>query len=114
MSNYNQDPVIDKLNLYLQLNQRSMKLKPGYCHGFSLFWLYNMSINNEKWFYNTIKKIVLCEKKADFDLIQEDIEEFLAHIEWLQNSSDYVENANQLDVDKILGDSAQLIVILFI
>src|SRR5262245_43362738 len=102
MQIYNQDVVIDKLNHYLKLQKRSITLKKGYCHGFSLLWLYKMSIGEENWFYNTIKKITACRKKRDYDAIEMDIEKFIAHIEWLQNSEKYVPEINQLDIDKII------------
>ncbi|SRR5579885_810407 len=102
MPSYHQDVIISKLNRYLSIKHRNIKLKKGYCHGFTLLWLYKMSIGQEKWFYDTIKNIAACKSKADFDEIELDIEKFLSHIEWLQNSDKYVHNIHQLDLDKVL------------
>lgn len=100
MPAYNQDEVIDQVNQYLKSKRRKLKLEYGYCHGMTLLWLYKMSEGQEKWFYDLIKKIV-SHKKKDFDDIEMDIEKFLNHIEWLQNSSEYTQKIQQLDIDKI-------------
>lgn len=102
MPAYNQDEVIDQLNKYLKLKRRKLHLEYGYCHGFTLLWLYKMSEGQEQWFYDLIKKIV-SHKGKKFDDIELDIEKLLNHIEWLQNSSEYISQIQQLDIDKILG-----------
>lgn len=101
MPTCNQDEVIDKLNKYLKSRRRKLKLPYGYCHGFTLLWLYKMSEGQEKWFYDTIKKIV-AHKDKNFEDIEMDIEKFLNHIEWLQNSSKYIPAIRQLDVHQLL------------
>lgn len=102
MMKYHQSAVLAKLNTYLDLNKRPLQLNHGYCHGFSLLWLYEMSIHNEEWFYQTLQRIVECKTLDDFNAIEFHIEKLLAHIEWLQNSSDYLKNVNQLDIDQVL------------
>jgi len=102
MKNYNQHLIIEKLNQYLKLNNRSLSLKLGYCHGITLLWLYKMSSRQEDWFYKTIDEIINCNSKEDFDAIQIDVEKFIAHIEWLQNSDKYVTGINQLDIEKLI------------
>lgn len=98
----NQKTLIENLNLYLRLNQRSLVLRHGYCHGITLLWLYKISTNQESWFYETIKKICYCKTKKDFAAISNDIEKFLNHIEWLQNPEQYLTGINQNDIDKTL------------
>lgn len=98
----NQKTLIENLNLYLSLNQRSLVLKNGYCHGLTLLWLYKISTNQESWFYETLKKICYCKTKKDFEAISNDIEKFLNHIEWLQNPEKYLPGINQNDIDKTL------------
>lgn len=98
---YNQNVIVDKINAYLKSKQRELTIERGYCHGFSLLWLYKMSEEKEAWFYNTIKKIS-SHQSDDFDDIEMDIEKLLAHIEWLQNSNEYINSVQQEDVDKLL------------
>lgn len=102
MKMYHQHAVIEKLNLYLTLKKRSLQLKSGYCHGFTLLWLYSMSTHTEDWFYKTIKGIVDSESKKNFAAIELDIEKFIAHIEWFQHPNKYVDDINQLDVDQLM------------
>ena len=87
MKSFNLQTIIDKLNLYLDLNNRSMILHGGYCHGLILLWLYEMSIDNEQWFYRIVKKIAGSETAADFNEMESDIELFISHIEWLQTQA---------------------------
>ena len=96
---YHQTKIIDKINLYLKLNKRSLTLEHGYCHGLTLLWLYKMSKNQEKWFYDTIKLIVDTPQE-NFSEIEIDIEKFIAHIEWLQQPEKYVPKIRQMDIDK--------------
>lgn len=96
---YDQSAIIDKLNDYLKLNNRKLVLSHGYCHGLTLLWLYKMSEKKEKWFYETIKKIVDASKDKISE-IEMDIEKFLAHIEWLQQPEKYVPSIRQMDIDK--------------
>jgi hypothetical protein len=101
MTRFNQNAVVDKLNAYLQSKMRDNVLEYGYCHGFSLLWLYKMSEGKENWFYDLIQKIVTADPN-NFDDIEIDIEKFLAHIEWMQNSSTYAPEIQQLDLDSVL------------
>ncbi len=103
MKNYNQHLIIEKLNQYLKLNNRSLSLKLGYCHGITLLWLYKISSGEQNWFYKTVEEIINCKTKADFDAAQIAIEKFIAHIEWLQNSDKYITGINQLDIEKLIG-----------
>jgi hypothetical protein len=100
MTLFNQNAVVKKLNEYLETKNRELVLELGYCHGFTLLWLYKMSRGKEQWFYDTIQKIILHEGK-NYTAIEADIEEFLAHIEWMQNSEKYQPDILQLDIDKI-------------
>lgn len=107
MQAYNQTILLEKLNKYLQLENRSLQLTTGYCHGITLLWLHCMANKTESWFYSTIKNIVCAENKHDFDLINTDIEKFLSHIEWLQHSDHYLHDVHQPDIDILLEKSGK-------
>lgn len=100
MATYNQDVLIDKINQYLKFQGRNWVLQHGYCHGLSLLWLYTMTEGREKWFYDAIKKIILCSDKTFRD-VEIDIEKMLVQIEWLQNSSDYTTAVEQMDIERL-------------
>lgn len=102
MLSYEQDQVIDVINSYLKSKERPLTLNYGYCHGISLLWLYKMSQGEEQWFYDIIKKIIKHKDKEEFSDIEMDIEKFIGHIEWLQNSKEYIKDIRQMDIDKIL------------
>ena len=102
MTRFSQNAVVDKLNAYLKSRHRDLVLEYGYCHGLSLLWLYKMSEGKEKWFYDTVQKIVTAKTPADFDDLEMDFEKFIAHIEWLQNPSAYAPQIQQLDLDSVL------------
>jgi hypothetical protein len=102
MTRFNQNAVVDQLNVYLKSQNRKMFLEYGYCHGFSLLWLYKMSEGKEAWFYHFIKNLVAAKSPTDFDYLEMDIEKFIAHIEWLQNSSTYAPQIQQLDLESVL------------
>lgn len=100
--NYNQHSLIEKLNSYLKLKNRSLTFKSGYCHGITLLWLYKTAIGKQEWFYRIADEIVNCTTDEDFAEAETDIEKFIAHIEWLQNSARYMRGVNQLDIDKLM------------
>lgn len=93
--------LIDQLNQYLHGKQRDFLLKGGYCHGLTLLWLHVVSQKNESWFYQTVESVLSC--KSDFSKIENDVEKFIAYIEWLQHSSQYEYSVNQLDVSELTG-----------
>jgi len=99
---YHQDILIDRINQYLKINNRTINLKYGYCHGFSLLWLHCMASNQEQWFYETTHRLAECKTNQDFEKINNDVEKLISHIEWLQNSTSYDDHLNQLDVDELL------------
>ncbi len=107
MTRFSQNAVVDKLNQYLKTRKRDLVLEYGYCHGLTLLWLYKMSSGKEAWFYDLIKKIVLVSSPKDFNKLEIDIEKFLAHIEWLQNSSIYTPDIQQPDLDKLFETDAK-------
>jgi len=96
---YNQIVLIQKLNTYLKNNHRQMVLAPGYCHGLTLLWLFQMSQQKEAWFYATIKKIMMLSTEKN-SFTDPAIEKFLAHIEWLQEPDQYMPTIRQLDMDQ--------------
>lgn len=102
MGKYSQSIILKRLNHYLDINQRDLKLENGYCHGFSLLWLYHMTHNNEAWFYDVLHQIARCRTKKHFQKIATQVEWFIAHLEWLQNSKSYVNSINQMDIDDLL------------
>lgn len=93
--------LIKQLNRYLRVKQRDFQLRGGYCHGLALLWLHAMSQNRESIFYQTIADVVACED--DFSRMKDNVETFIAHIEWLQHSSRYEYSINQLDADELTG-----------
>lgn len=96
---YNQTAIIDKINHYLKSNNRELILEHGYCHGLTLLWLYKMSENKQKWFYDLVKKMVDTpeEKMSDIEM---DMEKFIAHIEWLQQPEKYIRSIRQMDMNE--------------
>src|SRR5690349_21148096 len=96
---YNQSIIIAKINAYLKLKKRSLTLDQGYCHGLTLLWLYKMSEQKVKWYYDLVKRIVETPNDALLD-IEIDIEKFIAHIEWLQKPEKYAPSIRQMDIDK--------------
>lgn len=104
---YDQEAIIQQLNLYLKTKKRKMRLNHGYCHGLTLLWLYQMSKNEEKWFYQTIKKIVKSTKKT-FRQHEKDIEKFLGMIEWLQQPEKYIPSIRQMDMDQTMDLKKEL------
>lgn len=94
---YDQEKIIRKLNRYLARQQRELILNQGYCHGLTLLWLYEMSIGNEIWFYETIQKIIQVPIRND-----PDIEKFLSYMEWLQRPEKYVPSIRQMDINKTM------------
>lgn len=102
MGKYSQLVILRRLKKYLKDNNRDLEIKEGYCHGFTLLWLYHMSQNTEDSFYSIMHKIAECRKSTDFQKIGAQIEITLAYLEWLQNSKKYVRSINQLDVDDLL------------
>jgi hypothetical protein len=101
VENFNQHTIIAKLNRYLTSRNRPVSLQSGYCHGIGLLWLYKISVGKAQWFYNIVQRIADCEQDSQFDVIEKDIELFISHIEWLQNSRLYARGINQLDLDKL-------------
>lgn len=102
MGKYSQLVILRRLSFYLYTNNRDLTLDEGYCHGFTLLWLYHMSQNSEDSFYSITHKIADCRTTGDFQKIEPEIETTLAHLEWLQNSKKYMHSVNQLDVDDLL------------
>jgi len=102
MSAYHQNILIDRINQYFKLNHRDLKFDYGYCHGIALYWLYCMATDKEDWFYNTTHQLAECVTENDFETLNPDIEKFISHIEWLQNSRSYDFHLNQLDVGELL------------
>lgn len=96
------DKFFAKLNHYLESHHRDEKLKPGYCHGLVLLWLYLMIEKRGDWLYRIIDKIVSCDSD-DYESIETDIEKLLSHMEWLQNSCKYNYSVNQLDFEGLTG-----------
>ncbi len=101
MPSFNQNALIKKLNVYLKSKNRKSISEEGYCHGLTLLWLQRMSEHDENNFYEFIKEFILCNE-SDFTFLETCIERFLSHIEWLQNSTEYLSDINQFDVDKLL------------
>lgn len=99
---YNQNVIIDKFNQYLKYKNRQINFKYGYCHGIAIFWLYKMLNGEEEWFYESVKKILACKTDEDFDTYEFTFEKFISHIEWLQNSENYLPTVHQLHVDRLL------------
>lgn len=98
---YNQTNILDKINLYLKIIKSPLFLERGYCHGLTLLWLYKMSKNTEKWFYDMVKLIVDTPKEK-FGDIEIEIEKFISHIEWLQKPEKYVPSIRQMDIDQTI------------
>ncbi len=99
---YDQEAIIQQLNLYLKTKKRKMVLNHGYCHGLTLLWLYQMSEGQESWFYQVIKHIIKSTKKT-FRYHEHDIEKFLSMIEWLQQPEKYMPSIRQMDIDQTMG-----------
>lgn len=98
---YTQRHIINQLNRYLSARKRDLTLKSGYCHGFTLLWLYLMSNGKEAWFYQLVDKIGEITTDEQFKAHEADIELFISHIQWLQYSSLYDFSINQLDLEKL-------------
>lgn len=99
---YNQNVIIDKFNQYLKYKNREINFKYGYCHGIAIFWLYKMLNGEEEWFYESVRKILACKTNDDFDTYEFTFEKYISHIEWLQNSENYLPTVHQLHVDRLL------------
>lgn len=104
---YNQDALINKINVYLKINDRMLILNKGYCNGLTMLWLYKMAEHQEDWFYNLTKKIINYSGE-DLSDIEMDIEKLINNIEWCQNPDLYTKNENnisqytQYNCDKLL------------
>jgi len=98
---YDQEAIIQQLNLYLKTKRRKMVLNHGYCHGLTLLWLYQMSEGRESWFYQVIKNIVK-SNKTSFKQHENEIEIFLGQIEWLQQPEKYMPSIRQMDIDQTM------------
>ena len=104
MTSLEQNSIIDGLNRYLKFKNRPLKLEYGYCHGLTLYWLHKMHEQEEQALYELMHKIATYGNKR-LPLIEADIELFLSHIEWLQNSADYTKNTKQSHIDTLLETS---------
>lgn len=97
-----QHAIVDKLNRYLEMNQRSISLKYGYCHGLTLLWLLKVSLGEEGDFYHLINHLLCCETEEQFAEISQALEKLIAEMEWLQNSKKYLYNTNQRAIANLL------------
>lgn len=107
MTSFAQVVLLEKLNIYLKSQRRKKINEEGYCHGLTLLWLHHISQNTEKDFYRLSKKII-CSKTSEFKDFENQIENFLSNIEWLQNSCKYQASVNQFDIDKLLEANSKL------
>lgn len=99
---YNQARLLRHLNQYLKSHKRPLKLETdGHCHGLTLLWLYMMSIKKEATYYDTYMRIIDCNHKAEYLYHTKQIETFLARVEWLQNSREYSDEIDQLNLDEL-------------
>src|SRR5688572_10339606 len=95
-----QNILLKKINTYLKEKNRPLISEIGHCHGLVWLWLYKFSENKNAWFIRTLKKINSQPDDTITD-IEIDIEKFLAHIEWIQNSKKY-SSFNQMNLEEIL------------
>lgn len=81
--------LLNKINTYLAMCKREMRVSlNGYCHGLALLWVYKMTERNAKWFYDMVDNIAATPDDKLLE-IETDIEKFIAHIEWCQQSDKY-------------------------
>lgn len=92
--------LIDKLNLYLKIQQRDVVLQGGYCHGLTLLWLNLMSRQEEAWLYELAERIVTTDVER-IRSVDNDIEILISYLEWLQHSSHYEYQVNQSDISEL-------------
>jgi len=112
MPKYNQGVVRAKLNRYLEMENRSLSLNTGYCHGMALFWLEKISRGKVEWYYKT--KISIVNYSLDqFQEIEVDVEKFLSHIEWGQRSRHYLFSAYQFNIEEIVEKPHQFFSFIF-
>lgn len=103
MQNRSQLQLIEKINLFFQLDDRKQHFSDGgYCHGLTLLWLYQAKIGQLGWFYQTVDNICKASTLEDFKKFGPDLETFIYHIEWLQNSATYEDGMTQAHMEELV------------
>lgn len=107
---YDQTPLIEKVNLYLKKYHQPLWNPAGMCHGLTIVWQRHMGDGTEQDFY-ALKRKIIHYPKYKIDEMHEDaeIQEFIKQVQTAQDPQKYSTTlVRQIDVDKILQTSPQL------
>lgn len=99
-SQYSQEPLLKRINAYLEMHSRPKIDESGYCHGLAILWLQKMAEGCVDWFYY-IRDAIIAYPWSRIDEIELDIEKFVALIELGQNIQRYLKVSMQ-DISQIL------------